>query len=149
MRSRKSTTAALVVLVFVAAALALTSVASAKVTRLSATLTGAAEVPKADGGSASAQINLNPATGRVCWAFTKIKGIRSPQAAHIHKAPKGKAGAVVVPLGGAFKAKGCTTASAVLTAAIAAHPSAYYVNIHTKKYPGGALRGQLGEADGS
>ena len=143
MRSRKSTTAALVVLVFLAAALALTSVASAKVTRLSATLTGAAEVPKADGGSASAQINLNPATGRVCWAFTKIKGIRSPQAAHIHKAPKGKAGAVVVPLGGAFKAKGCTTASKATLRAIVRKPGGYYVNIHTKRFPNGAIRGQL------
>ena len=142
MRSRKSTTAALV-LVFAAAALALTGVASAKVTRLSAKLTGAAEVPKADGGSASAAINVNPATGRVCWAFTKIKGIKSPQAAHIHKAPKGKPGPVVVPLGGAFKAKGCTTASKATLRAIVRKPGAYYVNVHTKRFPNGAIRGQL------
>jgi hypothetical protein len=30
-----------------------------------------------------------------------------------------------------------------LLAAIKKKPSAYYVNVHTKKYMGGAIRGQL------
>jgi hypothetical protein len=52
-------------------------------------------------------------------------------------------GPVVVPFGKAFKSKGCTTASRSLIASILRSPSAYYVNVHNAKYPGGALRGQL------
>ncbi len=50
---------------------------------------------------------------------------------------------MVVPFGKTFKAKGCTTAPAAVAAAIARTPSAYYVNVHNARYPGGALRGQL------
>ena len=50
---------------------------------------------------------------------------------------------MVVPFGKVFKAKGCTTTTAAIAAAIQKTPSAYYVNVHNAKYPGGALRGQL------
>jgi CHRD domain len=38
---------------------------------------------------------------------------------------------------------GCTTASAPILKDIRANPSAYYINVHTARFPGGALRGQL------
>jgi hypothetical protein len=120
---------------------------TAKTTKLEAKLAGKNEVPKA--GSAKGEAYVQVTGTKVCWQFEELKGAAGAAAAHIHKAPAGKAGPVVVPLGGAFKAKGCTTAPAALAAAIAAHPSAYYVNIHTKQFPAGALRGQLGEADAS
>ena len=108
-------------------------------------LTGGVEVPKgAPAGSGQASITI---TGtKVCWAFTKIKGITRPLVSHIHKGGPGKAGPVVVPLGGAFKLKGCTTTTAAIAKAIVAKPGAYYVNIHTPKFPAGAIRGQLGKA---
>jgi hypothetical protein len=53
------------------------------------------------------------------------------------------AGPVVVPFGKTFKAKGCVTSTAAITAAILRNPGAYYVNVHNAKYPAGALRGQL------
>jgi hypothetical protein len=34
------------------------------------------------------------------------------------------------------------TASATLISSIAANPHHYYVNIHSKQYPGGAVRAQ-------
>jgi hypothetical protein len=68
-------------------------------------------------------------------------------AAHIHKGKPGVAGPVVVPLGAAFRKSGCTTARAAVTAAIVRTPGAYYVNIHTAKYPAGAIRGQLARGD--
>jgi CHRD domain-containing protein len=146
MRSYHSTHVPRTALVGLAAALTLTftSVASAKVTELYAKMTGAAEVmPKADGGSGNAEIKLNPSTGKVCWEFTKLKGIKGATASHIHKGAKGKAGPVVVPLGGNFKAKGCTTASKATVKSILNKPSAFYVNIHTQRFPAGAIRGQL------
>ncbi len=94
-------------------------------------------------GHGVVNLTVNSDNGKVCWTFEGIAGIDKPTAAHIHKAPVGKEGAVVVPLGGAFKTKGCVTASKKTVAAIEAKPRAYYVNVHTKKYPAGAIRGQL------
>ncbi len=103
---------------------------------------GKYEVPKgAPAGKGTATITISGT--KVCWAFTGLSGISKETAAHIHKAPAGKAGPIVVPFGGAFKAKGCIATTAALAKAIVAHPGAYYVNVHTVKYPAGAIRSQL------
>src|SRR5947209_11576427 len=111
---------------------------------VSAKLAGKSEVPKGDpNGSGIAVIHLSTAKGTVCWTFLKVAKIGTPLVSHIHKGKAGKAGPVVVPLGGKYKAKGCTTAAKTLIEAIETHPNSYYVNIHNAKYPGGAIRGQL------
>ena len=77
---------------------------------LGAKLLGKNEVPK---GSPTAHgvvnLALNASKGTICWTFTGITGI-TPVVSHIHRAPVGKAGPVVVPLGAAYKPKGCATA---------------------------------------
>jgi CHRD domain len=125
-------------------ALALAAVSAGSKTFTTALL-GSNEVPKgAPKGSGKAVITLNSGTGKVCWTFSSVKGISKVNASHIHKAPKGKSGPVVVPFfTGALKTKGCVKASKSLITAIEKSPSAYYVNIHTAKYPAGAIRGQL------
>ena len=126
------------------AALVLATGATASVAKsnsLHATLTGKAETPKGDSdGRGTAEVKI---TGRrVCWEI-KVARVQTIVAAHIHKGRPGTAGPVVVPFGKVFKAKGCTTTTAAIAAAIQKTPSAYYVNVHNAKYPGGALRGQL------
>jgi len=108
------------------------------------TMLGKNEVPKGSPkASGKATITLNAKTGKVCWTF-KVKGLDTVTASHIHKAPKGKSGNVVIAFfAGKLKAKGCVSASKALVAAIDKTPTAYYVNIHTVKYPGGSIRGQL------
>jgi hypothetical protein len=114
-------------------------------TSLHAMLTGKAETPKGDpDGSGTAEVKINGKS--VCWEI-KASKVAAATAAHIHKGGPGVAGPVVVPFGGAYKAKGCTTTTAAVAAAIRKSPSAYYVNLHNAKYPGGALRGQLGDDD--
>lgn len=108
---------------------------------LHATLTGKAETPKGDpDGSGTAEVKI---TGRqVCWEI-KVAKVQPIKAAHIHKGRPGVEGPVVVPFGKVFKAKGCTTTTAAIAAAIKANPGRYYVNVHNVPYPAGALRGQL------
>ena len=74
-------------------------------------------------------------------------------AGHIHQAPVGVAGAIVVPLfvsptpptsARHIRQSGVATPNAGTTgAAICQNPSAYYVNYHTTAFAGGAIRGQL------
>ena len=108
-------------------------------------LTGSQEVPKVSvAGNGNATITLKRTTGKVCYRLS-WKGIGVPLASHIHKGAKGKNGDVVVALFGTPPAKhsGCVTAKKTVIAAIAAKPHNYYVNVHTKKYPAGVVRGQL------
>jgi hypothetical protein len=72
-------------------------------------------------------------------------------AGHIHLAPVGFAGLIVVPLFASpgttarhIRQSGVATPNAGTTgAALCTNPSAYYVNYHTTAFPGGAIRGQL------
>ncbi len=96
-------------------------------------------------GSGTAAITLNQGTGEVCFELT-VSDIAPAVAAHIHVAPVGVAGPVVVtltpPTSGS--SSGCVTgADSELIKAIRQDPSAYYVNVHNAEFPAGAVRGQL------
>ena len=107
-------------------------------------MTGAQETPKGSPkGKGTATITLNQAKGQVCFKLTWT-GIGTPNASHIHSGKKGVSGPVVIPLfGGTAKHNGCVKASKSLIGKIAKNPARYYVNVHTAKYPGGAIRAQL------
>ncbi len=85
---------------------------------------------------------------RVCYTLS-ARGIKPATLAHIHKGRKGVAGAVVVPTdGSSFKpprptSSGCEAISKRLSMKLRHKPSHYYVNVHNKPYPEGAIRGQL------
>jgi hypothetical protein len=111
--------------------------------QLHAVLAGKNEVPAGPPAGKGA-VNVDFKAGnKVCWHFGKLTGIDAPVVAHIHKGKLKTAGPVVVPFGKTYKAVGCTTAAKKLIEAIETHPNDYYVNVHTKKHPNGAVRGQL------
>ena len=91
---------------------------------------------------------VNPTRDTVCF-LTRWSGIDGTVvAAHIHLAPVGVPGAVVIPLfsgqfGSSDMLRDCVSANG-LADDILANPSAYYVNIHSTVYPAGAIRDQLG-----
>ena len=128
-------------------------------------LSGADEVPAnphgdADNGSVNLTINVGQQT--VCWQFgelTLTAGEALPFAGHIHEAPAGVAGPVVIPL---FlppepPTPGVPTppteyptdeqcvedVDRFLIVDIFRNPSNYYVNLHNAQHPTGVVRAQL------
>ena len=94
-------------------------------------------------GSASFTIDGD----QLCFGIT-VGNLDAPVAAHIHKGRKFENGPVVVPLtqpssGDPGASSGCVTVATTLLANIQADPRAYYANVHTGAFPGGAVRGQL------
>ena len=89
----------------------------------------------------------------LCYTLEVRDLTGAPVAAHIHIAPRGVPGPVVVPL--ATPPAASSTVNACITAAeggamtpaelaaITANPRAYYVNVHTVMWPAGEVRGQL------
>jgi hypothetical protein len=110
------------------------------------TLSGAEEVPPADpDGTGFASITLNVGQTSVCWELS-VSNIAPAFAAHIHAAPAGVNGPVVVPLSPptSGSSSGCAeNVDPALIQAIIDSPERYYVNVHNAEFPGGAVRGQL------
>lgn len=113
---------------------------------LSTDLNGAEEVPGPGDpdGTGQARITVNPGKQQVCYTL-RVRNIASATGAHIHEAPEGEAGPVVVPLipPASGTSSGCATVTRELSLEILRNPSDYYVNIHNMQFPAGAVRGQL------
>jgi hypothetical protein len=125
--------------------------------RFKVVLTGAQEVPPADpDGSAKADLRIDVDSGRVCFDI-KTDAIGTPNRGHIHFAPAGSNGGIVVPFFELAAAPtdprndelengritDCVSADPAVLGAIVASPALYYVNVHNARFPGGAARGQL------
>jgi hypothetical protein len=120
-------------------------------------LSSAAEVPTpSDEATGTAWLQINPGLHQVCFAITWDDVAGTVVASHIHEAPAGTAGPIVVPLfmgaqvsdaNGDGSASGCVTSdlSTAELAEIAAHASEYYVNVHSTVNPSGAIRAQLSD----
>ena len=144
MNTQKAAVAALAAV----AVLGATSVAAGqetKTTKVKAALNIGQETPKPRGTKVGASglftgtLNGTTLTWRLTWR--RLSGPAT--AAHIHMAPRGKPGPVIVPL--------CTpcmspeTGTATLTTAqiTLLRRAGLYVNVHTTRNPGGEIRGQL------
>jgi CHRD domain len=117
-------------------------------------LSGAEEVcPTAPGtcggpGTGTATITIDRNARTLCYTITTQNVALPLLAAHIHEAPAGQAGPVVVPL--FTQPVNTTTVAACLSGldknllkAIIRNPQDYYVNVHNAPFPNGAVRGQL------
>ena len=126
--------------------------------RLTATLSGATEVPGPGDpdGSGTAEITINPGLKTVCYTLTWANLDAPVWGGHIHTGGAGTAGGVLVTLfggpllprtsyPGTFTASDCvtTSVSSAQLADIVDNPSGYYVNLHNDVFPDGAIRGQL------
>lgn len=130
------------------ALLALASVAADGGRPFTIELTGANEAPGPGDpdGSGTAQLWLNPGLGQVCFELS-VSNIALPATgAHIHKAPAGQPGPIVIPLtapDASGTSSGCVSADRELLVDILTNPEEYYVNVHSTEFRPGAVRGQL------
>jgi hypothetical protein len=112
-------------------------------TTITLDLKGTSE-PNATG---SAVLRFRKDGGQVCYRLHAANITLPALAAHIHKGAAGTNGPVVVPFtapGANGESSGCSPATAALIDEILGSPSGFYVNVHTKEHPAGAIRAQLG-----
>jgi hypothetical protein len=143
----------LVVLLAIGVAVLLGGPVGAAGRPLSTTMVGSAEAPGPGDPDATgtASLTLNQGSGQVCYSLTWEDIDGTVVAAHIHVAPPGTPGPIVVPLfmGTAFSGTDSSSAcvpgvSRELIKDIRQNPADYYVNVHSTVFPAGAIRGQLG-----
>ena len=114
--------------------------------RFTVTLEGEQEVAPGDlDGTGTATLRINPGQGQLCYTI-RVSGIAPARAAHIHEAPAGTNGPVIITLNAPTSgtSSGCVTVARQLALEIIRDPADYYVNVHNAEFPAGALRGQLG-----
>ena len=114
--------------------------------KVKATLSGKKELK---GGAAKGKGTVSARgfkRGKLCYVL-RFSGIGTAVASHIHRGTAKVDGEPIVldlqPSVRGGKASGCVAIKSSLRKAIAKHPSRYYTNVHTAKFPGGAIRGQL------
>jgi hypothetical protein len=138
----------ILVCLLLAAALAAPSLALASggaTASLRATLTGRKAVPRgAKRGRATVTIRISGR--RVCWTIGRLHGTDKPRAAFIRKGIPGEFGPVIVQLGRRYAASGCATTTLGNAQQLTLSPRGYYVTVQTRRYPLGAVRGQLRKA---
>jgi len=127
--------------------LAIAGVAYAHVVKQRARLTGEKVAPD-DGdpnGVGRATLRSADEAGRICFKI-RYRRIKRATGGHIHEGQAGAAGPIVVTLFAKRKAspvEGCRGVDESLIQEIQDNPQNYYVQLHNRPYPGGALRGQI------
>lgn len=95
----------------------------------------------------TAVVRLRRDDGLACYRL-HVENVTLPTvAAHIHRGGASVNGPVVVTFtapGADGGSSGCATAPASLIDEIVGNPAGFYVNVHTKEHPAGAIRTQLG-----
>jgi hypothetical protein len=105
--------------------------------------------PKVDDkdGSATARMRIQ---GDQVYYYLSWKGIGTPIAGHIHEGVAGTNGdgkipffSKKLPAGRNYTSGTVKVTDKALLKRIQDHPERFYFNLHTEKFPGGAVRGQL------
>ncbi len=159
---QRSIASLLAALVMGSLVLGITSASAGPTRTYSTSLTGAEEAPGPGDPNAtgSATVTLSaPNERQICvslsWAGVSGEDANSTNdpvvASHIHKGDFGEPGPVVFTifanqsLPTTDSTSMCASATPKLITGIQNHPEDYYVNVHSGEYPGGAVRGQLGD----
>jgi hypothetical protein len=105
-------------------------------------LSGAQEVGGGDpDGTGTATLTLDTTLNTIDWNIV-VANLDTVILDHIHQAPAGVNGGVVIDFGGLLSGTGLFDTD---VSAVVANPTGFYVNVHTNVFPGGAVRGQIPE----
>lgn len=119
---------------------------SQKMQIFEASLSPSQEVPAtASSATGAAEVMFNENTNMLSWKVTYSGLTGAATAAHIHgPAAVGQNAGVVIPFTGDMNAQPMMGEKAITPAQYADLAAGlYYVNIHTARFPGGEIRGQL------
>ena len=108
-------------------------------------MTGAAETSRgAPHGRGFAIIAFHGGS-TLCFRFAHLHGFIDATVARIYSGAQGRSGPGIVTLSGGPKLhhQGCLAISPTVSRAIWSRPSAYYVNVDSRRYLHGAVRAQL------
>jgi Cu/Zn superoxide dismutase len=118
--------------------------------QLSTAMNSAQEVPAPTGevsaarGTFTATVTKSGTGAALSWELT-FSGLTGPaSAAHIHRAPQGQAGGVVVPLCAPCQSPASGEADVDVAVVDALQTGGAYVNVHTPTNGPGEIRGQIG-----
>ncbi len=109
---------------------------------------GAEEVPGPgeEGATIEGDVTIDTDSGEITYTVSVAGNSEDVAGAHIHEAPEGTAGPILVPLDAAAVMSGSeatVTVDPTLAAEIAESPQDYYLNAHSASFPAGFARGQL------
>jgi hypothetical protein len=116
--------------------------------QLRASMDGAQETPPNASPGTGTAIFTRTAPNQLSYTYDYQNLVSPLTASHIHEAPPGTPGSIVIPLSiGAGGTSGTVsdtaTADPALLDRICANPAGFYINLHTDTFPGGEIRGQL------
>ncbi len=114
--------------------------ANASIIQYQVALTGAQLGSGDPDGYGNASLFIDDQALTISWDIDVFNIVLPLTAGHIHSAPAGANGPVVVDFGGQLSGSNLFDAD---LANVLLNPSNYYVNLHNTVYPTGAIRGQL------
>jgi len=138
-----------VVRILLVAALAATEFACATASRTPAycaELKGAGPASDALDPDASGTARLELVGTSIRFHVMTSPNLGKVVATHLHQGGAGVNGPMAIELNPGFEGtafEGSVPVDADLSAKVLANPSQYYVKLHSRKFPGGAIRGQL------
>jgi hypothetical protein len=158
MRRSRTIFSILAAVILLMAVSAGTALAARPIWTFSVALEGAQEPQGGDpNATGRAVVLLHPDAGLACFNIGWMNIDGAVWGGHIHEAPAGVNGPIVVHFfggpppeantdfsGDRDRVIGCVEADGEVLSAIVANPSGFYVNLHSDDFPGGAIRGQLG-----
>src|SRR5215204_552132 len=102
-------------------------------------------------GSGTAHVALITSEDKLCYSL-ETSDIKPATKAHIHQGTASERGPIVVELDPPPEdrtSSGCADVSPALIRALLEKPQSYYVDVHNKEFPHGAIRGQLSLTEAS
>ncbi len=122
--------------------------AGTPITKLTVAANGANERPNLGSktGTSAGSFTVNTVKNTFCYSNVRTRGLNNIIGAHVHLGASGIDGSIFVWIDIKKINKpglACVKVGHLVLLDIAKYPSDYYFNVHTKTFPGGAVRGQL------